>query len=159
MTRARTILARVTNQEQAAREVEEIQATLKEETGSMRQLLEPGLRRALFLGISIAVLSQLTGINVIIYYGPRILREAGFNLGESFNSQVIIGIMNVVATILAIWKVDHYGRKPLLLTGIIGMMVALICIGGFFIAGTQGSALLVVFILLYVTFFAFSLAA
>ncbi len=154
--KARAILARVTNQAQAAREVEEIQATMKEETGSVQQLFEPGLRRALFLGISIAVLSQLTGINVIIYYGPRIFSEAGFNLGESFNSQVIIGIMNVVATILAIWKVDQYGRKPLLVTGIIGMMVALLCIGGFFIAGAHGSALLVAFILLYVTFFAFS---
>jgi MFS transporter, SP family, arabinose:H+ symporter len=154
--KARAILARVTNQAQAAREVEEIQATMKEETGSVHQLFEPGLRRALFLGISIAVLSQLTGINVIIYYGPRIFSEAGFDLGDSFNSQVIIGIMNVVATILAIWKVDHYGRKPLLVTGIIGMMVALLCIGGFFIAGAHGSALLVAFILLYVTFFAFS---
>jgi SP family arabinose:H+ symporter-like MFS transporter len=154
--KARAILARVTNHEQATREVEEIQATLKEETGSLRQLFQPGLRRALFLGVSIAVLSQLTGINVIIYYGPRIFTEAGFNLGESFNSQVIIGIMNVVATILALWKVDHYGRKPLLLTGIIGMMVALILIGGFFLAGLHGNVLLVIFILLYVTFFAFS---
>jgi MFS family permease len=136
--------------------VEEIQSTMKEETGSVRQLFEPGLRRALFLGISVAVLSQLTGINVIIYYGPRIFAEAGFNLGESFDSQVIIGIMNVVATILAIWKIDAYGRKPLLLSGVIGMMIALVCIGGFFLAGSHGSTLLVVFILLYVTFFAFS---
>jgi MFS transporter, SP family, arabinose:H+ symporter len=154
--KARAILARVTNHAQATREVEEIQATLKEETGSVRQLFQPGLRRALFLGVSIAVLSQLTGINVIIYYGPRIFAEAGFNLGDSFSSQVIIGIMNVVATILALWKIDHYGRKPLLLSGIIGMMLALTAIGGFFLAGSHGSALLVVFILLYVTFFAFS---
>ena len=154
--KARAILARVTNEAQAARDVEEIQATLTKETGSVRQLLEPGLRRALFLGISIAVLSQLTGINVIIYYGPRIFAEAGFDLGESFNSQVIIGIINVVATVLAIWKIDHYGRKPLLLSGVIGMMIALICIGGFFLTGAHGSALLVIFILLYVTFFAFS---
>jgi SP family arabinose:H+ symporter-like MFS transporter len=146
----------VTNNEQATREVAEIQATMKDETGSVRQLFQPGLRRALFLGVSIAVLSQLTGINVIIYYGPRIFAEAGFDLGESFNSQVIIGVMNVIATILAIWKVDQYGRKPLLLTGVVGMMVALLCIGGFFLAGAHGSALLVIFILLYVTFFAFS---
>ncbi len=154
--KARAILARVTNETQAAREVKEIQSAMKKETGAVRQLFEPGLRRALFLGTSIAVLSQLTGINVIIYYGPRIFAEAGFNLGESFDSQVIIGIMNVVATILAIWKIDHYGRKPLLLSGVIGMMIALVCIGGFFLAGSHGSALLVVFILLYVTFFAFS---
>jgi len=69
---------------------------------------------------------------------------------------VIIGIVNVVSTILALWKIDHFGRKPLLLTGVIGMMASLICIGGFFYADSQNNILLVVCILLYVTFFAFS---
>ena len=154
--KARAILARVTNEETAAREVADIQATLKEETGSISQLFQPGLRLALFLGVSIAVLSQLTGINVIIYYGPKIFMEAGFKVAESLGSQVIIGIMNVIATFLALWKIDHFGRKPLLLTGVIGMMVSLLCIAGVFFAGSGGSALLVVCILLYVTFFAFS---
>ena len=154
--KARAVLARVTNAETAAREVAEIQATLKEETGSIRQLFEPGLRLALFLGVSIAVLSQLTGINVIIYYGPKIFAEAGFKMAESLDSQVIIGIMNVVATIFALWKIDHFGRKPLLITGVIGMMISLLCIAGVFFAGSDGSPLLVVCILVYVTFFAFS---
>ena len=154
--KARAVLARVTNEETAAREVAEIQATLKEETGSIRQLFEPGLRLALFLGVSIAVLSQLTGINVIIYYGPKIFAEAGFKMAESLDSQVIIGIMNVVATIFALWKIDHFGRKPLLITGVIGMMISLLCIAGVFFAGSDGSPLLVVCILVYVTFFAFS---
>ena len=154
--KARAVLARVTNAETAAREVAEIQATLKEETGSIRQLFEPGLRLALFLGVSIAVLSQLTGINVIIYYGPKIFAAAGFKMAESLDSQVIIGIMNVVATIFALWKIDHFGRKPLLITGVIGMMISLLCIAGVFFAGSDGSPLLVVCILVYVTFFAFS---
>ena len=154
--KARAVLARVTNEETAAREVAEIQATLKEETGSIRQLFEPGLRLALFLGVSIAVLSQLTGINVIIYYGPKIFAEAGFKMAESLDSQVIIGIMNVVATIFALWKIDHFGRKPLLITGVIGMMISLLCIAAVFFAGSDGSPLLVVCILVYVTFFAFS---
>ena len=154
--KARAVLARVTNEETAAREVAEIQATLKEETGSIRQLFEPGLRLALFLGVSIAVLSQLTGINVIIYYGPKIFAAAGFKMAESLDSQVIIGIMNVVATIFALWKIDHFGRKPLLITGVIGMMISLLCIAGVFFAGSDGSPLLVVCILVYVTFFAFS---
>jgi SP family arabinose:H+ symporter-like MFS transporter len=154
--KARAILARVTNEANAAREVADIQATLAQETGSIRQLFAPGLRRALFLGVSIAVLSQLTGINVIIYYGPKIFTEAGFKVSESLDSQVIIGIMNVVSTILALWKIDHFGRKPLLLVGTIGMMASLTCIGGFFYANSHDSILLVVCILLYVTFFAFS---
>ncbi|HUI11235.1 MAG TPA: sugar porter family MFS transporter [Bacteroidota bacterium] len=153
---ARTILARVNGPETAAREVAEIQAALAQETGSMRQLFAPGLRRALFLGVSIAVLSQLTGINVIIYYGPKIFTEAGFRISESLDSQVIIGIVNVLATVLALWKIDHFGRKPLLLAGVIGMLAALLCIAGFFLAGSHSSVLLVVCILLYVTCFAFS---
>jgi sugar porter (SP) family MFS transporter len=154
--KARVILARITNEAIAEHEVADIQAALTQETGSVKQLFEPGLRRALFLGVSVAVLSQLTGINVIIYYGPRIFAEAGFRVSESLDSQVIIGIMNVVATILALWKIDDFGRKPLLLTGIIGMLASLICIGGFFSANAHNSSLLVVCILLYVTFFAFS---
>jgi len=154
--KARAILARVTNEETAAREVADIQATLKQETGSVRQLFQPGLRLALFLGVSIAVLSQLTGINVIIYYGPKIFAAAGFKVAESLDSQVIIGIMNVVATIFALWKIDHFGRKPLLITGVIGMMFSLLCIAGVFFAGSDGSPLLVACILVYVTFFAFS---
>ena len=154
--KARAVLARVTNEETAAREVADIQAALKEETGSVRQLFQPGLRLALFLGVGIAVLSQLTGINVIIYYGPKIFAEAGFKVAESLDSQVIIGVTNVVATIFALWKIDHFGRRPLLLTGVIGMMIALLCIAGVFFAGSDGSPLLVVCILVYVTFFAFS---
>jgi MFS transporter, SP family, arabinose:H+ symporter len=154
--KARAILARVTNEATAAREVADIQATLKQETGSMRQLLQPGLRRALWLGVSIAVLSQLTGINVIIYYGPRIFAEAGFGVSDSLNSQVIIGIMNVLATILALWKIDDFGRKPLLLAGVIGMMVFLACIGIFFFLQSHNTIVLVACILLYVAFFAFS---
>jgi len=153
---AKQVLARVTNEATAEREVAEIQGTLAQETGSMRQLLQPGLRRALFLGVSIAVLSQLTGINVIIYYGPRIFAEAGFKVGESLDSQVIIGMMNVIATLLALWKIDHFGRKPLLLTGIIGMMISLTCIGIFFLTNSHNNVVLVGCILLYVTFFAFS---
>lgn len=154
--KAKEILARVTNETVAASEVADIQATLAQETGSIRQLFQPGLRRALFLGVSIAVLSQLTGINVIIYYGPRIFAEAGFKVSDSLDSQVIIGVMNVLSTILALWKIDQYGRKPLLLTGVIGMMLSLALIGFFFYANSQSNALLVVCILLYVTFFAFS---
>ena len=154
--KAKAILTRVTNQSTADAEVKDIQAALAQETGSVKQLIEPGLRRALFLGISIAVLSQLTGINVIIYYGPRIFAEAGFKISESLDSQVIIGIMNVVATVLALWKIDHFGRRPLLLTGVIGMMLSLVLIGTFFYANSSSNTLLVVCILCYVTFFAFS---
>jgi MFS transporter, SP family, arabinose:H+ symporter len=154
--KAKAILARVTNETTAEREIADIQATLAQETGSVRQLFQPGLRLALFLGVSIAVLSQLTGINVIIYYGPRIFAEAGFGLSDSLDSQVIIGVMNVLSTILALWKIDQFGRKPLLLTGVIGMMVFLACIGIFFYTGSHNNILLVACILLYVTFFAFS---
>jgi MFS transporter, SP family, arabinose:H+ symporter len=154
--KARVILARITDEATAAREVEDIVATLGQETGAMSQLFQPGLRRALLLGVSVAVLSQITGIVAIIYYGPKIFAEAGFKVSESLDSQVTIGLTNVIATVLALWKIDDFGRKPLLLGGIAGMMAALICAGAFFAMNSVNGIWLVLCILLYVAFFAVS---
>jgi MFS transporter, SP family, arabinose:H+ symporter len=153
---ARAILARITDEATAEREVEDIVATLGRETGGMSQLFQPGLRRALVLGVSVAILSQITGIVAIIYYGPKIFAEAGFKVSESLDSQVIIGLTNVLATVVALWKIDDFGRKPLLLGGIIGMMIALICAGTFFAVGSTDGVWLVLCILFFVAFFAVS---
>ena len=110
----------------------------------------------LFIGITLAILSQLTGINAIIYYGPRIFESAGFGIGHSLNSQVIIGIINVLFTLIAIWKIDKLGRKPLLITGSSGMMLSLVTIGFLFQTGNENSIGLLILILCYIAFFAFS---
>lgn len=154
--KAQAILTRIAGNEAAEQEMKGIRKAMARETGSFRQLLQPGLRLALFIGITLAILSQLTGINAIIYYGPRIFESAGFGIGHSLNSQVIIGIINVLFTLIAIWKIDKLGRKPLLITGSSGMMLFLVMIGFLFQTGNESSIGLLILILCYIAFFAFS---
>lgn len=115
----------------AAGEFDEIRATVSQEEGSLRQLLEPGLRRPLVIAVMLAFLQQVTGVNTVLYYGSIIFRE---HVGEksavaAIGVNVIIGIINVLATIVAIWVIDRIGRKPLLLASSGGMAASLIALG------------------------------
>jgi sugar porter (SP) family MFS transporter len=153
---ARLILGRIGGAEAAGRQIADIRETLAHETTSWRLMLQPGIRFALILGIVMAFLTQVSGINAIIYYGPRILEEAGFTLGDALGGQVVIGIVNVVFTFLAIWKIDALGRRPLLIAGVSGIVVSLLVVGLLFrLDVTQGPWLLG-FILLFIACFAFS---
>lgn len=154
--RALHVLSRVTGSEIAKREVEEIKETLSVEKGSFKQLLAPGFRLALFIGATLAILTQLSGINAIIYYGPRILEDAGFQIGDALGGQVIIGIINVLFTIIAIWKIDQIGRRKLLIFGASGAMLSHIVIGFLFANGITEGIWLMLFILIFIACFAFS---
>ena len=154
--KAKMVLTRVAGIKGAEQQMKEIREALSLETGSLRQLFQPGLRLALFIGVTLAVLSQLTGINAIIYYGPRIFERAGFGVGRALNSQVIIGTINVLFTIIAIWKIDRLGRRPLLIAGSLGMMFFHVIIGFLFLTGQETSILLLISIMCFIAFFAFS---
>lgn len=75
------------------------------------------------------VKAQFTGIDAIIYYGSRILETAGFALNYTLGRQISIGTVNMIFTLLAIWKTDKFGRKPLFLSGTLGMFISVIAIG------------------------------
>ena len=120
-------------------------------------IFEPGIRVAVFLGVSLAMLAQFTGIDAIIYYGPRIMEQAGFAIGDALGAQVFIGIINVAFTLFAIWKIDKLGRKPLLMIGTAGMFASLVSIGWLFVLNRAGGILLLVFIMVFIACFAFSL--
>jgi sugar porter (SP) family MFS transporter len=154
---ARKVLTRLVGTEQAKHEINEIEDTLALEKGSWKMLLAPGIKMAVFIGVTLAVLQQFTGIDAIIYYGPRIFEEAGFALSEALGGQVVIGIINVVFTVIAIFTIDIFGRKRLLLTGTAGMFVSLILIGILFAVGKAGSILLLSLVLVFIACFAFSL--
>lgn len=130
------------------------EAIAKEDKGSWKVLFLPGIRVAMFAGILLAVLSQFTGINAIIYYGPRIMEEAGLKLSDALGGQVIIGIVNVLATVFAIWKIDRYGRKKLLLGGLGGMAISLVIVGLLFLLGQTSGIIILVFILTFCASFA-----
>ena len=153
---AEQILGKIAGRAVAKREISEIKETITMEKGSLKQFLHPGLRLALILGVSVAVLSQLSGINAIIYYGPRILNDAGFKLGDALGGQVVIGIVNVLFTLIAIWKIDKLGRRKLLIFDATGAMLSHLVIGFLFFNSLTGGYLLLIFILFFIACFAFS---
>ncbi len=155
--KASKILGRIVGPESAASEIKEIIDTVGAEKNSLKMLLEPGLKLAVLLGVSLAVLQQFTGIDAVIYYGPKILEGAGFELNEALGGQVIIGSINLTFTILAILMIDRFGRKPLLIVGTAGMLVSTTAIGFLFVLGLAEGILLLSFILVFIACFAFSL--
>ncbi|HEY0609139.1 MAG TPA: MFS transporter [Chitinophaga sp.] len=125
--------------------------------GSYRQLLAPALRRALLIGILLPLFSQFSGINAIIYYGPTILHNSGITLSNSLLSQLFFGAANVLFTLIAIWKVDSLGRRPLYLWGTAGAAISLIFTGICFYTGATNGLYLLFCVLAFLAFFAFSI--
>ncbi len=152
---AMTILTRVSGREQAACEMRDIEATLLLETGSIRQLLQPGIQTALWIGILLPFFSQLCGINVIIYYGPKVLEAGHLSKDAALLFQVLLGCVNTVFTLAAIFTVDKLGRKPLLLVGVAGVGLMLFLAGLMFAVSASSIAILVVFAC-YLACFSFS---
>jgi SP family arabinose:H+ symporter-like MFS transporter len=115
--RALGILSRIDGRETAQRELAEISTSVAHEEGTLGELLRPGLRKALLVGVGLSFFGQLTGVNIVVYYGPSIMREAGLAIGSALEYQVALGIINLVFTVVAIWKIDSWGRRPLLIGG------------------------------------------
>ena len=156
---ARTILGRVGGVAAARDELASIRETLHEESGSLGQLLQPGMRRALGLGIALAVLQQITGINAFLYFGTEMFKGFGENLGLDVDvahlQMVAVGAVNLLFTIVAIWTVDRIGRKPLMVIGSCGMGICLAAMGGAAQLQTTSTWHLV-FVLGYIASFALS---
>lgn len=96
---------------------------------SWKVLLGPGLRRALAVGIGLSIFQQITGINAILYYAPEIFKSFGSDANASLLETSILGVTNLVFTVISIALVDRIGRKPLLITGSLGMLVSLAVVG------------------------------
>lgn len=153
---AKKVLGTLVSKDEAEREINDIQTNLRRESGGIGLLLKPGFRYAMLVGVCLAFLTQISGINAIIYYGPRILEDAGLQIGEALGGQVVIGAVNALFTLLAIWKIDSLGRRPLLIAGVIGIIVSLTCVGLIFFLEITNTYLLMTFILIFIACFAFS---
>jgi SP family arabinose:H+ symporter-like MFS transporter len=153
---ARAVLARVVGPKEADRELTEIRQALEQEGGSLLQLLQPGLRVALVIGILLPFFSQVSGINAIVYYGTTIFKKAGWELSASLGGQAYVGFVNVLFTFVAVAVVDRFGRKPLLYIGITGLVVALVTAAALFAVELTDWQLVAV-LMLYMACFAFSL--
>jgi SP family arabinose:H+ symporter-like MFS transporter len=151
------VLSRVNDEATAAAEVRSIKETLLLEKGSLAELFRPGFRRALFIAVVLAILQQITGINAILYYAPRIFERAGFERISAIGQSTIVGFVNMLFTMVAILLVDRVGRKPLLLIAAAGMGVSQLLLGAAFrIENLSGTAILLL-ILLYIAFFAMAM--
>src|SRR5207245_4127545 len=129
---ARQVLARIRGTENIESEWLEIEKTLAaaEERGRFSDLFGPSVRTALVIGIGLAIFQQVTGINTVIYYAPLIVRSAGIPTASgAILATAGIGLVNVIMTIVAMWLIDHVGRRPLLLVGIAGMIISLGVLG------------------------------
>jgi sugar porter (SP) family MFS transporter len=126
----------------------------------LAMLLRPQLRMPLLVGIALAALQQVTGINTVIYYAPTIFQFAGFgSAGAAIFATIGVGVVNVLATLVAVWLIDRVGRRPLLLVGEAGMMASLVVLGiGFFFRGNAATGWITAASLMaYVGFFAIGL--
>jgi MFS transporter, SP family, galactose:H+ symporter len=158
---AHRVLVRIRDLGDVQIEIEEIKASLAQqaESGHWTDLLHRQVRPALVVGLGLAVFQQITGINTVIYYAPKILQSAGFaSASGAILATVGVGIVNVAMTIVAMFLVDRAGRRPLLLVGIAGMIITLGVLGLSFRYPTAQLAWIAVICLMgYVASFAISL--
>ena len=118
--------------------------------------------KPVFYAVLLAMFNQLSGINAILYYAPRVFAMAGFDQADSFQQSVFIGLANFVCTILAMGIIDKIGRKRLLLIGAAGMTVFLVLTASAFGTINDGAGqnpLILVYIIGFIAFFAFSQGA
>jgi sugar porter (SP) family MFS transporter len=158
---ARRVLERVSNRDQAEKEIEAVKASLRAEEGTERaaprELLQPALRRVLVIGISIAILQQVTGINAVFFYAPMIFEQSGIGTDASFMQAVLVGLVNLVFTVLAISFIDRIGRRPLLVAGLAGIAVCMLLLSYGFASEDTNPMLILAGILGFVASFAMSL--
>jgi SP family sugar:H+ symporter-like MFS transporter len=168
---AESVLARLSHPNDAAAKVQQIKSTLTlDKKPSMRDILDSATHKVhpiVWVGIAIAALQQLVGINVVFYYGEVLWRAAGFSESNALLINTIGGIINVTATVGAIMLVDKLGRKPLLLIGSIGMAAMLTGLAVVFTTGATDATgnlqlnaftgpLALVFANVYIIFFGIS---
>ncbi|WKK65124.1 sugar porter family MFS transporter [Lutimonas zeaxanthinifaciens] len=124
---ARKILIKIGGKEYADITVDEIQRGVakKEKAGTLRELFSSRMATIMTIAFGIAFFQQITGINAIFYYAPTIFEQAGGSTDSSFLQAIVVGLTNLVFTLVAIRLIDKLGRKPLLIIGTGAMTVAL----------------------------------
>lgn len=138
------IMSRVSGQAEAESELKEVRSSLDAEAfeakGSFRDLFKPAMRLVLTIGVSIAILQQITGINSVFFYAPMIFEQSGVGTDASFMQAVLVGLVNIVFTVIAILSIDKFGRKPLLGFGLAGIAVSMLLLAYGFGAATYTEA-------------------
>ena len=156
---ATAVLSRILGSEDEINaEVEATRSSSGEDNGKWSDLLKPGILVAVLAGCAIAILGQFMGVNAVLYYGPKIFSEAGFD--NPMFSTVLVGLVNFATTVLAVFIIDRVGRKQLIYWGVSGMIICLMAIGTYFATGgALGNGFMLAFFLAYVFCCAISISA
>jgi MFS transporter, SP family, arabinose:H+ symporter len=136
------VLTRISGAAQAQESMQQIrQSIVAGSSRSWGRLFDRRIRYVMLIALGLAFFQQITGINAIFYYLPTIFAQAGGGVGDAFRQAVIVGLVNVVMTVVAIWLIDRLGRKPLLAIGVAGMALSLLTIAWAFSGEPNGQAL------------------
>lgn len=136
---AELVLKRIyLSQNEAQNELDKIRSMLKG-TGKLdwSLLKQSNVRKAVLIGAAIAILGQFMGVNAVLYYGPTIFEKIGLSGDDSLLYQVIVGLVNVLTTVLAVFIIDRVGRKKLVYLGVSGMVIFLLLIAFYFMSGNS----------------------
>ncbi len=136
---ARGVLTRLTNEAEATQVLSDIDASLSHTSGKLMAF--GGL--IIFVGVMLSVFQQLVGINAVLYYAPLMFKNMGASTDASLLQTIIVGIANIVFTLVALVTVDRWGRKPLLILGAVMMAVSVLALGTLFHTGHVGTVALV----------------
>ena len=127
---ARRVFARVTDSDRAEDDVLAVKASLHEdrsrERATVRELFQPAMRLVIMIGLSVAILQQITGINSVFFYAPMIFEQSGIGTDASFMQAVLVGLVNLVVTVAAILFIHRIGRRPLLAAGGVGFAACML---------------------------------
>ena len=127
---ALTVLEKISGPEQARADLQVVRDSLSaekvQERVSVTQLFRPAMKLVMTIGISIAILQQITGINSVFFYAPMIFEQSGIGTDASFMQAILVGIVNLVFTIAAMALIDKLGRRPLLGLGLTGIAVCML---------------------------------
>lgn len=123
------VMNKAVGEEEAKKQLANIARSIKssknKERISVNELFKPSLKLVLLIGIVIAVTQQITGINSVFFYAPMIFEQTGIGTDASFSQAILVGLINLVFTLFAIWLVDRVGRKPLLIFGLSGIAISM----------------------------------
>ena len=136
----------------------QVRGQREDKSEEWKALREPGILKAVLIGSAIAILGQFMGVNAVLYYGPKIFADAGFE--DPLFSTVLVGIVNMLTTVIALAIIDKVGRKQLVWWGVGGMIFCLLMIGLYFLPATSlPTWFMLTFFLLYVFCTAISISA
>ncbi len=126
---ALSVMSKAVGEEIAIKDLQSVKQSLKSDSNKekvrLKEIFNPALKTVLTIGVVLAALQQLTGINSVFFYAPMIFEQSGLGVDASFSQAIYVGLINLAFTIVAILLIDRIGRKPLLIFGMTGIAISM----------------------------------